>query len=399
MSARALYRSAGLSYVEHFSTPPPGDLADKMRIALVVPGGVDRSGEYRVIPALLALLSRLSRAHEVHVFALGQEAGPSDWQLAGAHIHNVGRQRTRTRAVRAILAADRVSHFDLVHAIWSGSCGLVAVAAGTLLRIPTLVHVAGGELVALPEIGYGGMFTWRSRMRERFTLRAASAVSAASAPVVAAVAAFGVSAQRVPLGVDLSVWPPRAPARRNGRETAKLIHVASLNRVKDQRTLLYALAMLTQWGVDFHIDIVGEDTLAGEMQTLARGLRLSGAVSFHGFLPQRLLRPLVEAAHLMVVSSRHETGPLVALEAAVTGVPTVGTSVGHIAEWAPQAAVAVPVADPSALAGAIARVLADEELRLRVAREAMQRAMLEDADHTASAFQAIYARLMGVATT
>jgi len=27
-----------------------------MRIALVVPGGVDRSGEYRVIPALLALI-------------------------------------------------------------------------------------------------------------------------------------------------------------------------------------------------------------------------------------------------------------------------------------------------------------------------------------------------------
>ena len=28
-----------------------------MRIALVVPGGVDRSGEYRVIPALLALIA------------------------------------------------------------------------------------------------------------------------------------------------------------------------------------------------------------------------------------------------------------------------------------------------------------------------------------------------------
>jgi glycosyltransferase involved in cell wall biosynthesis len=399
MRARALYRAGGMSYVEHLATPPLGELADNMRIALVVPGGVDRSGEYRVIPALLALLSRLSRVHEVHAFALAQEAGPSDWQLAGAHIHNIGRQRTRTRAVRAILAIDRASHFDLAHAIWSGSCGLVAVAAGTLLRIPTLVHVAGGELVALPEIGYGGMLTWRGRMRERLTLRAASVVSAASAPVVAAIAALGVSAQRVPLGVDLSVWPARAPLRRDGHATAKLIHVASLNRVKDQRTLLRALAMLAQWGIDFHIDIVGEDTLAGEMQTLTRELRLSARVTFHGFLPQRLLRPLVEAAHLMVVSSRHETGPLVALEAAVAGVPTVGTSVGHIAEWAPQAAVAVPVADPSALAGAIAKVLADEELRLRIAREALQRAMLEDADHTALAFQAIYTRLTGVATT
>jgi glycosyltransferase involved in cell wall biosynthesis len=202
----------------------------------------------------------------------------------------------------------------------------------------------------------------------------------------------------VPLGVDLSAWPARAPLQRDGRETVRLIHVASLNHVKDQPTLLRALATLAQWGIDYHIDIVGEDTLAGKMQTLTRELGLSARVTFHGFLPQRLLRPLVEAAHLLVVSSRHEAGPLVALEAAAIGVPTVGTSVGHIAEWAPHAAVAVPIADSSRLASAIAELLTDEPRRLRIAREAFQRAILEDADHTARAFQAIYARLAGAAT-
>lgn len=44
-----------------------------MKLALVVPGGVDRSGEFRVIPVLLALVERLARAHDVHVFALRQE--------------------------------------------------------------------------------------------------------------------------------------------------------------------------------------------------------------------------------------------------------------------------------------------------------------------------------------
>ena len=73
-----------------------------MRIALVVPGGVDRSLEYRVIPALLALISRLAINNDVQVFALHQELKAGEWQAAGAHIRNIGSKHTVLRAVRAI---------------------------------------------------------------------------------------------------------------------------------------------------------------------------------------------------------------------------------------------------------------------------------------------------------
>jgi glycosyltransferase involved in cell wall biosynthesis len=96
----------------------------------------------------------------------------------------------------------------------------------------------------------------------------------------------------------------------------------------------------------------------------------------------------------MLISSRHEAGPLVVLEAAAVGVPTVGTAVGHVAEWAPTAAVAVPVADPAALARAIIGLLSDEDARLRLAREAWQRASREDADYTARSFEALYSGLL-----
>src|ERR1700693_1365893 len=146
-----------------------------MRIALVVPGGVDRSGEYRVIPALLALIVRLSARHDVHVFALNQEAQPGDWNLAGARIHNIGMAHTRGGALRMICAMHRSSRFDVVQAIWSGACGQIAVTAAKLLRIPSLVHVAGGELVALSDIGFGGRLSWRGRVREALVVRGASA--------------------------------------------------------------------------------------------------------------------------------------------------------------------------------------------------------------------------------
>ena len=361
---------------------------------MVVPGGVDRSGEYRVIPVLLALLARLASRNEVHVFALRQESRRASWDLAGAHIHNIGTGFTIPRAIQAIRVIHRTSPFHLVQSIWSGTPGSIAVAAARILRLPCLIHVAGGELVALSDIGYGGRMSWLGRVREATLLRAATAVSAASSPMIEALAALGINAQRLPLGVALNVWPPRHPVRRDLGKPARLIHVASLNRVKDQPTLLRALAALSAAGLQFQMDMVGEDTLQGEIQALAVRLGLSEKVIFHGFLPQQRLLPLMRQAHLLIVSSRHEAGPMAVLEAGVEGVPTVGTAVGHIVEWAPHAAISVPVGDSAALARGIVSVLTDEDLRLNLARNAMQLALAEDADYTAQSFQALYANVM-----
>jgi glycosyltransferase involved in cell wall biosynthesis len=366
----------------------------RRRIAIVVPGGVDRSGERRVIPAVLALLERLAKHFDVDAFALSQEAYPAQWDLLGARIHNIGAKATRPRAIAAILREHRRRRFALVHSIFSGACGLVGVVSAKLLRLPSLVHVAGGELAALPDIHYGGLLTARGRISEMLTLRGASLVSAASEPMIASIARHGIAARRITLGVDLSVWPSREPQRRDAAVPARLLHVASINRVKDQRTLLRTLSLLQRDGRSFHVDIVGEDTLHGELQALAAHLELSPHITFHGFRTLREWRALAERAHLLLVSSRHEAGPLVVLEAAIAGVPTVGTSVGHIAEWAPHAALAVPIGDAAELAVAVARLLDDEDLRLRIATHAQERALRDDADRTALLFERAYDDLL-----
>jgi len=366
-----------------------------MKLALVVPGGVDRSGEYRVIPALLALIERLAAHHQLHVFALHQEPGPAAWDLLGARVHNIGRGATRVRALRAILREHRTAPFALVQSFFSGACGLTAVAAARLLGIPSVVHVAGGEPVRLPDIRFGGRLTWRGRLQERVVLAGASALTAASAPQLELLARLGAASRRVPLGVDcVQAWPARAPTPRAADEPARLLHVASLNRVKDQPTLLRALAQLARRPCAFQVDIVGEDTLGGTVQRLADELGLGERVHFHGFMTQREMLPLMQAAHVLVVSSRHEAGPVAVLEAAAVGVPTVGTAVGHVAEWAPDAALAVPIGDWQSLAAALHRVLADEELRLGLARAAWTRAVWQDADYTAGCFEALYEELL-----
>jgi glycosyltransferase involved in cell wall biosynthesis len=146
-------------------------------------------------------------------------------------------------------------------------------------------------------------------------------------------------------------------------------------------------------GLDFELDIVGYDTMNGALQRSGAAQRLSAVTRWHGVLRRDALRALMEEATLLLVSSRHEAEPMVVLEAAIAGVPTVSTAVGHVADWAPEAAVAVPVGNAAALAAETAALLADEPRRLALAHAAQQRAIEMDADHTAAAFERIYQEL------
>lgn len=366
-----------------------------MRIAWILPGGVDPGGEYRVIPCLLWLLERVARHHDVHVVALYQDPCPSRYRLLGATVDNIGRPWTRLRTLPAIVAEHRRSPFDVFHAFWAAPAGVLAVAAGRVLRRPVVLHLGGGEVVSLPEIAYGGLRTARGRLWVRLALGGATRVTAASRPMLDRVTALGFQAERLPLGVDLERWPPREPSARAPDAPARLLHVGSLNAVKDHRTLMRSTVLLVQQGVRFHLDIVGEDTLRGAIQSLASELNVATYLTFHGFLPHAKLRPLVERADLLLVTSRHEAGPLVALEAAVAGVPTVGTAVGHLCEWAREAAVTVGVGDFVGLARETAALLGNESRRLRLARAAQARAVREDADWTARQVLRTYDEITG----
>ena len=365
-----------------------------MKIALIVPGGVDRSGTHRVMPMILALLERIAANHEVHVIALFQEPQPSTYELLGATVHNIGTGWTAPRALMTISREHSRAPFDILHAIWASPSGALGAAASRLLRVPLLVHLLGGELVSMPDIGYGEARTRRGRWRVRFALRTAQQITAQSEFIITLANEAGFEAGRLPLGIDRDRWPAIPPRQREPATPARLIHVASLNAVKDQATLLSAMALLRDHRIAYNLDIVGEDTLGGRVQAMARESGLVDQITFHGFLEQQRLRPLLEDAHLLVMTSRHEAGPAVLMEAALAGVPTVGTRVGQIAEWAPDAAVAVATGDAAGIAREITALLKDEDRRIALAALAGQRASAEDADWTAGRVERIY-REMG----
>jgi glycosyltransferase involved in cell wall biosynthesis len=395
-------------------------------VALVVPGGVDESGERRVIPVLLAFIERLSRRHEVRVYALGQYEEPREYGLLGARVVNLG----RPRSLRALPGRTLLWHYlalgralgrwrpDVAHAFWGTDTGWLATAVAGRLGAPSVVSLAAGELVGLPEIGYGAQLSRRTRFLVAGALRRATVVTCASGPMLEAVKAHGRVAHRVTLGVPLPDASRAAPTRGAIRTAPgaplphapevsrptegasrhappRLLFVGTLNRVKDPFTLLAAMRLIVDDEPTARLDVVGEDILGGAVQRRAAELGLGANVTFHGFLTQAELAPLYRDADLLLVTSRHEAGQVVSLEAAGWGVPSVGSHVGHMVDGAGVWAETVPPGDAPALAAAVLSLLRDPERRARLGRAAREWARTNDADATAARFEELYAELVG----
>jgi glycosyltransferase involved in cell wall biosynthesis len=364
-----------------------------MKIAFVIPGGVDRSGRDRVVPMFLWLIERLARRHELHVFVVDYYPDPQDYRLLGATVHDLGRPPA-IRGVRRLIMQRRLetalrAHgpFDLLHAYWGMPAGAATTSIAARVGAPAIVTFDSGELVRLDDIAYGLQRRWIDRHAIRRTIRRAAAITVPTQFMARIAAEAGAQPSIVPVGVDATRFPP--PGDRPDGPPWKLIRVGSLNRVKDYATLMDAMTLLADRR-DIHLDVVGEDTLGGAIQRMAEQIGVAESVTFHGVQPTDVVARLMAAAHLNVVSSRHESANVTVLEAACAGVPTVGTAVGYVADWHPDRAIAVPPRNPAALATAIRDLLRDADRRRRLAGAARAWALAHDADWTAAAFERVY---------
>ncbi len=373
-----------------------------MRVLIILPGGVHPSGTHYVIPALLSLIKRLASKHAVTVILTGQARWPHRFSLLGADIIDLGFARRRllgTHLAQTSLIAGvvlRRTRADVVHAFWAGHEGMVAAIAGGSLGVPVVLTLAGGELVALDDIAYGGQRTLKSRMMIRGSLRLADVVTAGSREMIDRACTHRRSPEPrlIPLGVEReSFYFERCePKPRPG--PLRLLHVASINRVKDPHTLLNAFAELVAVGKDVVLDWVGVDTLNGEVQRRAADVGVLARIRFHGLVDHRELKPLYEAADVYVHTSRHECQSVAILEAAMSGLPIVATRVGQVHELAPRAAIAVDVGNAHAVAEAISALMNDPEKMKVLGRAAQAFALAHDADWTANRFQEIYEELV-----
>ncbi|MEO5367519.1 MAG: GT4 family glycosyltransferase PelF [Magnetococcus sp. WYHC-3] len=200
-------------------------------------------------------------------------------------------------------------------------------------------------------------------------------------------------------------WQDFDGIRRSGDARPTMALIGRVVPIKDVKSFLRAAAVVRERVPDLRVLVMGptEEDLVyfRECRELTAHLGLEGVVTYTGRV--KLSESLAEV-DVNVLSSISEGQPLVILEAGAAGIPTVATDVGgcrELIEGRPGESPAlgsggavVPVANPHALAGAVAELLANPALR--EARGQSMRARVQahyDLVQMKSAYQDIYLRL------
>jgi glycosyltransferase involved in cell wall biosynthesis len=180
--------------------------------------------------------------------------------------------------------------------------------------------------------------------------------------------------QRVYNGLDLEEFPYRPPLDR----PPVIAAVGRLVEKKGFGDLVEACAVLAARGLDFRCRIAGVGGLGPALQEQIRARRLQDRVELIGPRPQNEVAKLIQgaaalAAPCIVAEDGDRDGlPNVIQEALALGTPVVSTDVTGIPEVVADGrrGLLVPQRDPTALAGALERLLTDPALRLRLAETA-----------------------------
>ncbi len=365
-----------------------------MNIGILLPGFSSDEQDW-AIPVQLNLVREMAQHDDVRVVALRYPHRRDCYQVFGATVYSIGVGQVRGLrrlwlwwdALRTLRWLHQQKPLDVLHAMWADETGLIAAWAGRWLKIPVVVSVAGGELVGFDDIRYGLQRSPFSRWTVRQALTNANRVVVACSYMrrLLTEAGYVIPDSRIrtiSLGVDTQFLSLST----DHRDPRRLVHVASLVGVKDQATLLRALARLD----DVILDIVGDGPERERLSALAVKFGIVDRVNFVGSVAYPEMATFYQRAALNVLSSRHEGLGMVTLEAAARGTPTVSTAVGLLPDY-PELGLTVPVGDDVALAETIRDLLNDPPRRAALGQSAYETVKAKfTIQQTAQQFRVLY---------
>ncbi|GIP56808.1 glycosyltransferase family 4 protein [Paenibacillus sp. FSL W8-0186] len=157
-------------------------------------------------------------------------------------------------------------------------------------------------------------------------------------------------------------------------DVVQLVTVCRLVPAKGLDVLLRACAELKRRGISYVLHIIGDGPIREELEQLAMELGIYDETIFYGYTlhPEEFM-PFFD---IFVLPSRAEAFGSVFAEAALCNLALVGTKIGGIAEQIEDGVngLLVQPEDHLALAGALEKLIADEEYRSRLAGTGLDKA-------------------------
>ena len=196
-------------------------------------------------------------------------------------------------------------------------------------------------------------------------------------------------------GVDerFAAAPAAAPV-----DAPALCCVARLSAQKGLPLLIEAAAMLAARGLEFHLTLVGDGEMRGEIERMIAAAGIAPRVSITGYLDAAGVAARIEGSRAMVLPSFAEGLPVVIMEALALRTPVVTTAIAGIPELVDASCGwLVPAGSVERLADAMADVLAADPASLRAMGEIGRARVL--AMHDARANAAHLAGLIGAGST
>lgn len=187
---------------------------------------------------------------------------------------------------------------------------------------------------------------------------------------------------------------PTQSAAMQGDGPLRILGVGQLNRRKGFHVLVDALAILKNRDRSFDCTIVGDGAERIGLEKAIKNNKLEDNVTLAGALLHEQVQGLLGAADVFVLPCVvSEDGwrdgiPVALMEAMYAGLPVISTNILGLPELIDDGVngLLVPSDDPEALAGAIARLGTDPDLRRRLG-EAGRAKVLRDFNNDTSAAQ------------
>src|SRR5690606_19095740 len=300
----------------------------KKRLAIFMHGGISGGISSQGFPKIVQIVEGLSDEFDVSVFSLAVVEKNSEslpYKVFSPP------KALKIQALRWIyyFFFFLIYHFrnrqDVLFSFWGYPVGLLVVLYGKILRKPSVVSILGAETANLPEINYGYLRNARLRRLMIWTCRHADELIAVSQYQVDILKRHDLSrtVHVIPFGADKRLF---YPLLKKPSLPLKILHVANLNEVKDQETLVRAFDVIRK-RIPAQLRIVGPDFLGGKIQAIVEQLGLDGDVEFIPPVPQSQILVHYHWADVFMLTSLSEGQNNAITEAMMCGVLPVSTAV------------------------------------------------------------------------